>query len=292
MDLKVWRRIISDEVRMYTDWSEDRKLWAITRQLKGDAAVWYQWHTEQVENARPGYKPITTWQELQEALQEQFQPPEQIYTFYQKFELMAQGNRSLQEYVNAFRQLLLQAPEIEESMKIYRFRRGLRNKQWRRQLGYAKPSTLAAAIQAVTEMESDDSLETRGYPTARAANHQYYGPQPMELDAMHSRPRTLTCFNCDQPGHRRAECRNPPKCYNCGKSGHLGKECRGQPRRKNFHQVTHTPARQTTHTPARQFAPHTPRPDHRPRFNNFEVDTTPNDTATLDVAGQDFLADQ
>jgi len=44
--------------------------------------------------------------------------------------------------------------------------------------------------------------------------------------------RPLTCFRCQDPGHRAADCKAPPKerkCFRCQKEGHLARDCDVRP---------------------------------------------------------------
>ena len=71
--------------------------------------------------------------------------------------------------------------------------------------------------------ETNNVIVIRSYGTV-VKNHNKAGrPTPR----VHTQVQTITCYNCEKPGHGAKECRQPrqPTFYGCRVKGHIRREC-------------------------------------------------------------------
>lgn len=139
--------------------------------LSGPAFDWFE-H----EYAAPASAPAT-WDLLVEALRKRFQPVTTAETARAKLLALQQGKSPVNDYIAAFRRLLVSVPDMSPSDQLFQFRRGLRPAIAVR-LQEHGVSTLSAAIEMAARIGSVGehvSQGAAGAPSAGAA---------MELDAL------------------------------------------------------------------------------------------------------------
>jgi hypothetical protein len=140
--------------------------------LTGAAHDWWL-HVD--EATRPA-----SWTDFVDALRKRFQPITSADTARAKLFALAQGKATVNEYVAAFRRLLVAVPDMAESDRVFHFVRGLR-----------PPIAMQLRMQGVATVDAAIAMATRIGSAGELANLTSFGPSasahggaPMELDAI------------------------------------------------------------------------------------------------------------
>eukprot|EP00268_Persea_americana_P054386 TRINITY_DN6228_c0_g1_i6.p1 TRINITY_DN6228_c0_g1~~TRINITY_DN6228_c0_g1_i6.p1 ORF type:complete len:236 (+),score=22.74 TRINITY_DN6228_c0_g1_i6:765-1472(+) len=93
--------------------------------LKGPARIW--WYGVENNELALG-QPITRWFNMKGRLKSNFLPSDYIDTLHQGYLTLQQGNLSVEEYTNKFREYIVRCNlKTDDRLTITRFRDGLRN---------------------------------------------------------------------------------------------------------------------------------------------------------------------
>ena len=143
-----------------------------TSVLAGDAWDWW---------VHLGAAAPAGWTALVGALRARFQPVTSAETARAKLASLAQGKASVNEYISAFRRLLVAVPTMGEDDRLFHFTRGLRP-AIATQLRVHGVKTLTLAIEMAARVGSLGELAAMG-PSASSAASAAAGT-PMDLDAL------------------------------------------------------------------------------------------------------------
>lgn len=148
-----------------------------TAYFGGAALDWWEFMDDA---ARP-----TTWDGLEKAMRERFQFVATAVTVRAKLLALSQGKSSVNEYVSAFRRLLVAVPTMGEDDRLFQFTRGLQP-AIATQLRVQGVATLDAAIAMATRIGSLKEMQTMGAAAAAApsAAVSSSAAAPMDLDAL------------------------------------------------------------------------------------------------------------
>ncbi|CAI5986782.1 unnamed protein product [Closterium sp. NIES-64] len=129
-------------------------------------------------------------------------------------------HRSVAEYINRFRELVLEIPDILGAEQMDKFKRGLKPKI-RTEVELRGATTLDEMIRNAGRFDTINFAAYQrfqgrtGQHTTAGPTYRTNGPSPMELGVVEQRA-------CNQ---------STLMCYSCGKVGHIKRHC---PNRRNF----------------------------------------------------------
>jgi hypothetical protein len=166
--LDSWLLDLEGQYDFYAMGQDAERLRLATGFLAGAARDWWV-HTDAA--ARP-----TSWANFVASLRKEFQPVTSAETARAKILALSQGKASVNEYIAAFRRLLIAVPDMAESDRLFQFTRGLRP-QIAMQLRMQGVATVDAAITAATRIGSAGEL-------AGLSAFGHLGGAPMELDSI------------------------------------------------------------------------------------------------------------
>lgn len=211
------------------------QLWYALSLLRGDAQLWYN----QLKMYEPAFALPQDWEDLKRLVRKEFIPINAVIQARDKLASLVQRG-SVTEYINEFRRLKLQIPDLSKGDALDRFVRGLK-KPIRVAVRSRFPETisnaesLALAIEAAAlEGGASDMVEPAQAPVA--PNYD-----PMDLDSLRSLVNALAGQVQQQNdrgrggrygGSRRGANGGSfgggsagPRCFGCGGYGHLKREC-------------------------------------------------------------------
>ncbi|KDO17507.1 hypothetical protein SPRG_21803, partial [Saprolegnia parasitica CBS 223.65] len=215
--------------------------------LRGVAAAWYQERVKS-QNAVP-----TTIGEFETALKREFVPPDaqeryrdQLYNLHQR------DFRTLEEYIAAYRQIIVRVNDMSQLDRVMLFTRGLRT-QTREEVQYRRADVVSDAIALALEFERTHPSvvnESAGYDRGRGGYDRTRGHDGRMLDG-----RMLVNYSAThggQGGRGRSGLADPyvhkahqrGLCFNCHSAWHQSRECpaprrdgRQQPMRQHVLEV-------------------------------------------------------
>lgn len=187
-------------------WDHTRmKNYAVTL-LRGRADVWYR--TLEIAQDEP-----EDWLTLKRELIAYFRPENATRLARDKLAGFHQTG-SLVDYINGYMDIIAALPKISEDESCDRFMRGLSNRNIRAEIRHKNAETLQEAIHVAMSYDAaqheSGSYYRRYQDRSVRPVQREYRDDPMDLDAVESRPRmngNLTCFYCGNKGHRRVDCR-------------------------------------------------------------------------------------
>ena len=196
-------------------------------QLSGDAVHWYQ-------HQYPDHPPINT-ESLFADMVDAFVPIDRsVFARTALAELSQSG--SVEVYIERFRSLCLQIPDLSEAEKLDKFLRGLHQNIYK-EVFLRAPKTLDSAMSLASRLDALTRLtNTRPNVLRRQTPARHIRADRMELDNVQviapafaaARPpvkarrtrltddertrlrRTGSCFYCRKPGHIKANCPHRP----------------------------------------------------------------------------------
>jgi hypothetical protein len=111
-----WLNELQRQFRYYEYASDAQKLHLATAFLSGAA---HDWHTHLA--AQP-----TSWAAFVAGLRQRFQPVTSAQTARNELDALRQGNSPVNDFIAAFRRLLVLVPDMSEADRLHRFLHGLR----------------------------------------------------------------------------------------------------------------------------------------------------------------------
>jgi hypothetical protein len=242
LDADYWISAIEDKLRLFEN-TDDEKVIFAAHQLQDVEGVWWRGYKAQV-----GAGHRITWDELRKAFHDHHIPKSVLKLKRDEFCKLKQGNKSVQEYTNAFNYLSQYAPhdvdEDEKKQDCYMEVLSLKLKAQHSNIDFKDFNDLVRkSIKAEYNM---NALE--------ADNRKRYAPSSMGCSSSSQRPRTRPSPPTRIPGFGApqlmwmAHCppapqRQPPRpsgqpgggggssssskgsSYNCGGHGHFSREC-------------------------------------------------------------------
>jgi Retrotransposon gag protein/Zinc knuckle len=190
-----------------------------------EAAIWFRYHYRENQAA------IVTWEEVRTGLRNFFIPPNKDRRLHDEWAQLRQTT-TVAEYVGRFYKLGMQLPAMEPAHLLDKFLRGLKPKT-RMELELKDPQTLAEAIRLTDRFDSIVYRKTvplaPSTPSHSHTNEYESGGEPMQIDAMRTKPNTpptpKTPTFKKLTAEERTHLRNLGACFRCRKTGHLAREC-------------------------------------------------------------------
>jgi hypothetical protein len=188
--------------------------------LKDHANMWWRAVSDQIETLAEDLQ----WDQFKTQLKANFQTTNLAETARARLDKLKQTT-SVLLYNTAFRELMLELPNMHEEDRIHAYLKGLKA-QIASLVAMQRPTTI---LDAQRMADTADSIQWQHNPRQFQQTRQYQspqnykGPSPMELDAI----TKLT------PAERE-RLRKTGGCFRCRQTGHLARDCtltnRGQPR--------------------------------------------------------------
>jgi hypothetical protein len=211
--------------------SSDHKVAFALSNLSGNARAWGYNLLLADRNA------FSDYEVFKQKLAQEFEPPRTLQRAVSEFLDLAQGKRSLHEYIQQMRYLLSCASSDppSESVKVTHFMRGLRSGHVRDEVYRLAPETFDDAVHYALDAEFNYRQQRADFNPNRGHSNQRHhrpaqssGPTPMDVSSITAsnrpqsnsngrtgnpvrRPAGTTCNNCGKPGHWSPECRQPKK---------------------------------------------------------------------------------
>jgi uncharacterized membrane protein YgcG len=177
--LDQWLNEMARQFDFYLMTDDGERIRYATVNMEGAA---YDWWTHLAAAARPA-----TWALLEAALRTRFQPVNSAELARAKLLALTQGKRSVQDFVDAFRRIVIRMPNMHEEDQLFQFLRGLRP-ELAQMIRVQGAATLSAAIDMAVRMGAMHDLGARGgalYSHPSGAPGGASGAHaPMELDAI------------------------------------------------------------------------------------------------------------
>jgi len=196
-----------------------------------EAAIWFRYHYQEDQAA------TLTWEEVRTAIRNFFTPPNKDRRLHDEWAQLRQTT-TVAEYVGRFYKLGMQLPPMEPTHLLDKFLRGLKPKT-RMELELKDPQTLAEAIRLADRFDSIVYRKTVSLaPSTPAHSHEYEsGGEPMQIDAMRTKPKTpstpKTVTLKKLTAEERTHLRSIGACFRCRKTGHVSRECPSKAISKN-----------------------------------------------------------
>ena len=210
--------------------------------LRGDAQLWYSHLNTYGAEQLP-----QDWEEFKALLRREFVPINAVIQARDQLAVLVQKS-SVAEYINTFRRLKLQIPDLSNGDALDRFVRGLKT-NIRIAVRSRFPNTLldaeslALAIEAAAQEEGGISISSQA---ARQQAQPAINYDPMELDSLRDMVNALAGQVRSQQfngrgrsndfsrtrftgggyrGNASGNSNGGARCYACGGMGHMKREC-------------------------------------------------------------------
>ena len=210
--------------------SDVEKIQHAVQYLQGAAKTWVQ---AVYPEGSLGAVPWSTWSQFCDALRSSFGPQQEHLQARERLDNLRQRrNQSVLDYIQEYREIKLQLPELTQDELVHRFRKTL---YWDKVKEYITQSTAnkdrttlqfedVANLAALGELELIPASQRNknGYNAAQHWQSRQPtpapGPRPVAMDIgnIGSRPsgsmdrdalrREGRCFYCKERGHRKADC--------------------------------------------------------------------------------------
>ncbi|XP_056843066.1 uncharacterized protein LOC130495657 [Raphanus sativus] len=224
-DLVDWL-ISVEEILDFKQVPPHRRVSLVAMRFRGHAATW--WKQLKTTRSRTGKTPIQSWDKLTKHLRQTFLPHNYERTMYTRLQNLRQRSRTVDEYAEEFA-LLLTRNEINDSQiqLVSRFIGGLRP-QLQTAMAQFDPSTIGEAHRRAASFEQqsrsanwsasstrprsqDQTASTTPSPSAKdVADATTSATKPAAQDEQQlrrsTRPNTVRCYSCGEPGHRINAC--------------------------------------------------------------------------------------
>ena len=191
--------------------------------LRGTAAIWWQTRTDAVQQNHA--TEIRTWKQFCTAVTDQFRPVNAVNRARDRLANLRQTG-AVKGYIELFRNIALEIPDLSEAEKLDRFKRGLRPRT-RQEVELRDPRNLDEAERLADRIDSTLFMKSTRTPFIsrteifRGSNSNE-GPTPMEIDAIGNYQQRQEKRITDT---ERARFLASGSCFNCGEKGHMAKGC-------------------------------------------------------------------
>ena len=208
--------------------------------LVGDAKLWWRNFIDD-SIQRKGPMPVSTWEELKEALNKQFLPSNSEWKARQQLDLLHHTGH-ITDYIKSFRALMLQIRSMGEQDRFFAFTNRL--KEWaQNELRRQNVTTLAAAYEAADRLtdwhsqcgssnvkgkekrDSPNLTTNNARPFKKAASNSHGGYRPPNYGndvAKEFPPEETTNRNAAKPSD--ATVRRKLECFIC-QGDHFARDC-------------------------------------------------------------------
>ena len=215
-------------------------VWHITNYLSDEAAVWWRLYCADVENGRS--PPVNNWEELKAIMLRRFSEVNRTVAIKDQYSNLRQTG-SVRQYINKFRELVVELPNETEWDRVYQFLKGLKPAIQSNTRTH-KPSTLEEAMDIADEadraMYHARSGGYRAAPISQRSQGNNNGPRAMDLGAVgmteSEKQRCIRdglCFICKKPDHPARDCPDKDKSGGRGGKGGRGRRRGGRGRRRS-----------------------------------------------------------
>ena len=202
-------------------------------QLSGDAVHWYQHHYER--------RPPTSTAELFADMIQAFVPVDRSVFARSELASLVQ-KRSVDSYIERFRALCLQIPDLSEAERLDRFLRGLKSEVFK-EVFLRDPKRLEDAMSIASRLDALGRLTNRRAQHSRRPDpHHPPRVDRMDLDNVQvTAPiRALPAPDAGSQVRRtrltneeRQHLRRTGACFYCRRQGHMRAQCPVRPRRRD-----------------------------------------------------------
>lgn len=205
--------------------------------LREDAQLWFN----QLPGVREGVISFQTFAAFKEALLAEFVPVHAVLSARDDLWELSQTG-TVRDYINSFRRLRLQIPDLSDGDALDRFVHGLQD-HIRSEVRSRFPVNLPAAEACALALEAAGHVSSsvpRPIVQQPAVSIPPPANDPMDLDVLRSFLNALNGQRMNngnfRPNNRsqgNTGASSGPRCYGCGGFGHLKRECPTVKRRKN-----------------------------------------------------------
>lgn len=204
---------------------QDQLLYALSL-LRGDAQLWYAQMKVYDTDELP-----QEWNDLKKLLRKEFIPINAVIQARDKLASLVQTD-SVSSYINEFRRLKLQIPDLSQGDALDRFVRGL-NKTIRVAVRSRFPTSLSEAESLALAIEAASKEEGYIVPQQQVTSTRA-SYDPMDLDALREMVNALAGqVRQNGPSYRRGSANGRQgrgengglRCFACGGRGHMKREC-------------------------------------------------------------------
>lgn len=149
-------------------YNDESKVRTAATFLSGSAKLWWRARAEDLKAGVAVVK-VDNWDEMQEALREQFKPENSAWIARSQLMNLKQSGR-IRDYIKTFTTLMLEIKDMSEADKLFQFMRGLApwaQQELRRQNGWNLPSAVAAADRLLDFKHDGPREQGRGQSSHR-----------------------------------------------------------------------------------------------------------------------------
>ena len=211
---------------------DDQKVDFAVTFLRGSAALWWQAQCREVSEGTR--QPVAGWVDFKDEFRATFSPVDASKIARDQLRGLQQA-KSVAEYTDRFRTLVLQIPDMSSAEGLDRFVAGLKP-HIRERVEIEDPKQLSKAMHIAQRMDTIHSRSLQrssnasfSQTSASAATPQAVtdSATPMELGAMRPQPPNQRRFPAKlKPGDRQ-RFRDQDRCFRCRQVGHWHADCPG-----------------------------------------------------------------
>jgi hypothetical protein len=158
------------------------------------------------------------WDSFAKAITEYYQPTNAVVAARDHLARLAQRT-TVKVYVDAFKDIAINIPNMTNDEKLDRFKRGLKQ-DVRLHVAFANPATFEDAVHVA--MQIDDILYSHrrdmSYRSPPSSTSVPNGPTPMDLGNVETKRHALN-------DKERQELRRKGACFYCREPGHVALHC-------------------------------------------------------------------